>query len=55
MAFEIGDIDLGEFLLEVIDCFLGKVAGDVEIAISNEEMGEGLLHEALDLLARIVL
>jgi len=50
LGFQVGDVDVGELIFELINCFFGEVAWDVEIVISYKEMWEGFLDEASDLL-----
>jgi len=45
---EVGDVQVGELGVEFIDGLLGEVAGDVEVSVGDEEVGEGLLDVALD-------
>jgi len=45
---EVGDVEVGELGVELVNSLLGEVAGDVEEAVGDEEVGEGLLDVALD-------
>mgnify|MGYP003331193421 CR=1 FL=1 len=50
LGLQVGNVDVGELIFELINCFLREVAWNVEVVISHEEMGEGLLNEASNLL-----
>lgn len=51
---EVDDVDVGELGVELIDGFLGEVAGDEEESIGHEEMGVGFLHVALKRLLQVL-
>lgn len=45
---KVGDVQVSELAVELIDGLLGEVAGNVEESIGDEEVWEGLLDVALD-------
>jgi len=47
---EVGDVEVGVLGVELINGLLGEVAGNVEVSIGNEEVWEGFLNVALDVL-----
>jgi hypothetical protein len=49
-GFEISNINIGVFGLEVIEGFLGEVASNVVEVVGNEEMWEGFLNVTFDML-----
>jgi len=54
LLFKICDVNVCEFGLEIVNCFSGEIARDKEETIGDEEMREGFLDEALDLLLRLL-
>lgn len=54
LVVEVDDVDVGELGVELIDGFLGEVAGDEEESIGHEEMGVGFLHVALKRLLQVL-
>ena len=52
-GFEVSNVNVGVLGLEVIEGFLGEVAGNIVEVVSNEEMWEGFLNVTFDVLGSL--
>lgn len=53
LVVKVNNVDVGELSVELVDGFLGEVAGDEEESIGHEEVWVGFLHVALQRLLQI--
>lgn len=53
MAFQVCNIDTLAVCLESFNSFLREVAGNVEVVVGNEEIGEAFFDVALDLVLHL--
>jgi len=55
LGFQVSDVDVGVFGFEVLNRFLGEIAWDVEVVVSDKEVWETFFDVAFDLVVHLSL